>query len=167
MKIIIKILFVVSLFILGMYALWYFNAVKPVKKVEVSELQYDIDLARSMDGEVYINIDDEYLLYLLGEQLFPGSAIRGKVTESEVILLVRTNAISWVKINMSAEDGKLVVDKVSFSYFSLGKNYTENVNDRITRMYEDGAVFEFATLDKIVLKDGTNEIVLKAEQFAE
>jgi len=48
----------------------------------------------------------------------------------------------------------------------LGDKYVENINERINRMYEKDAVFEYSTLDRIWLKEGTNEIVLKAEEFS-
>lgn len=165
MKKLIIFLFILSLIIVGVCALWFFNSVKPVNEVSQEELKYDIDLSRSFDGEVYINIDNDNLLKLLGEQLFPDTSVRGKIEGQEIVLYVKTNMISWVRVIMSAEDGRLVTKSVTFAYLPLGNKYVENINERINRMFEKDAIFEYSTLDKVWLKDGTNEIVLKAEQL--
>lgn len=166
MKKLIGILFVFSLVIVGICALWFFSSVKPVDKVSENELKYDIDLSRSFDGEVYINIDNDNLLNLLSEQLFPDTSVRGKINGEEVTLFVKTNMISWVRIIIYPEDGRFVTRSVTFAYLPLGDKYVENINERINRMYEKDAVFEYSTLDRIWLKEGTNEIVLKAEEFS-
>lgn len=162
MKKVFNILFIISVFFLVVYLGWYFLSVRKADEIKTNELQYDIDFSQSFDGGISIQIDEDNLLYLLGEQLFPDSIVRGKIEGRNITLFVKSNFITWIRVDLYEMDGLLRVQKVSLSFIPLGKRYVNDINERIVVMYSKDSVFEDAEIQTIRLDDDRFEIILKA-----